>query len=128
VLVVGSGNVVHNLGRIDLATPDEGTPWAQRFDEEARALMTSAPGDMERLRAHADFGLAVPTPDHFIPALYVAGLAAASGGRAEVLVDGYVGGSLSMTSYTLDADCVVEPVPARGSAPLPDVPPDETNL
>ena len=40
VLVVGSGNVVHNLGRIDWNKPDAGFDWAQGFDEDAREIMT----------------------------------------------------------------------------------------
>lgn len=128
VLIVGSGNVVHNLGRMDPHQVDTGTAWAQRFDEEARAAMTStAPGGVLDLQSHGDFDMAVPTPDHFIPLLYLAGLAEAAGRPADVLVDGYAYGSLSMTSYTLDA--AVEVDSAGAPAPeLPPVPPDSTNL
>jgi 4,5-DOPA dioxygenase extradiol len=100
VLVIGSGNVVHNLGGVSRAMPDAGFDWAQRFDEHAKELMLSDPGAVPRLDGHRDFDLAVPTPDHFLPLLYVAGMAGATGTAAEVLVDGYAYGSLSMTSYT----------------------------
>jgi 4,5-DOPA dioxygenase extradiol len=103
VLIVGSGNVVHNLGRIDWARPSGAFDWAQRFDEAAREHMTAVPADVIELQAHPDFSLAVPTPDHFIPLLYLAGLADAAGRRTSTLVDGYAYGSLSMISYTLDA-------------------------
>jgi 4,5-DOPA dioxygenase extradiol len=112
VLVVASGNVVHNLGRMDPRMTDAGTDWAQRFDEDARALMTSDPASVTRLSEHRDFPLAVPTPDHFIPLLYLAGLAQAAGGAAEILVDGYAYGSLSMTAYTLGLSDAPRAVPS----------------
>ena len=102
VLIVASGNVVHNLRRIDPSQPDGAFDWAQSFDDAAAEIMTNAPADLGKLQDHADFRLAVPTPDHFIPLLYLAGLATAAGETADVLVDGYAMGSLSMTSYTLD--------------------------
>lgn len=104
VLIVGSGNVVHNLGAIDPSVPDGGFGWAQRFDEAARTLVLDDPADAARLREHGDYRAAVPTPDHFIPLLYFAGVVAAQGGGAGVLTDGCAYGSLSMTSYTLGAD------------------------
>ena len=103
VLIVGSGTVVHNLGRIEPSMPDGAFDWAQRFDDDAAGIMTSAPDDLVSLQRHEDFTLAAPTPDHFIPLLYIAGLASAAAETASVLVDGYAMGSLSMTSYTLGA-------------------------
>ncbi|HEX3394570.1 MAG TPA: 4,5-DOPA dioxygenase extradiol [Acidimicrobiales bacterium] len=135
VVIVGSGNVVHNLGQMNWASPDSGENWAQRFDEQARSVMTSSPGDATGLQAHGDYDRAVPTPDHFIPLLYLAGLAGASGRPAEVMVDGYAYGSLSMTSFTLDAHG--DAAPPRpddgdadtGGAPGPvGVPADESNI
>jgi 4,5-DOPA dioxygenase extradiol len=101
IFIVASGNVVHNLHSIDFSRPDGGLDWAHRFDDAAREAMTSSPGDVVALRDHPDFAKAVPTPDHFIPLLYLAGLAGEAGSRADVLVDGYMYGSLSMTAYTL---------------------------
>ena len=127
VLIIGSGNVVHNLREVDWSAPDKGEPWAQRFDEAARELMASAPADAAALQTHPDFRRAAPTPDHFIPLLYLAGLAGAAGRPAQVLIDGYAYGSLSMTAYTLDVDCP-QPLDDGGSPPLPPVPADETNV
>src|ERR1700681_3327947 len=62
VLVIASGNVVHNLGLMDARSPTSGTDWAQRFDEDTRATMTSAPGTIGETSRHSDFHLAVPTP------------------------------------------------------------------
>lgn len=110
--------------------PDSGFDWAQRFDDAARSHMTSSPQDLAALRGHMDFGASVPTPDHFIPFLYIAGLASAAGSMADVLVDGYTYGSLSMTSYTIDANWPEEEHSGGAAAALPDpdlVPPDDTN-
>lgn len=128
VLVVGSGNIVHNLRRLDGANPDGGFDWAQRFDDAARELLQSDPGAVARLAEHPDFDAAVPTPDHFIPMLYLAGLAAASGERPEALVDGCSLGSLSMTSYGIGVHAG-RPTSTEGAAPIPtDVPAENTNL
>jgi 4,5-DOPA dioxygenase extradiol len=130
VLIMASGNVVHNLRRVDWAAPDRGFDWAQRFDEAVRTAMTEAPGGVLDLRRHSDFALAVPTPDHFIPLLYVAGLAHAAGCGANLLTEGYTYGSISMTSYTLDVDCDDDRRSDDAAAPLPHpsvVPADATN-
>ncbi len=108
VMIVASGNVVHNLGRIDWQRPEAAFDWAVRFDEAARNVMTSEPARVSDLATHPDYPLAVPTAEHFVPLLYFAGLAQASGKPAQVLVDGYAMGSLSMTSYS-----IVKPGQAR---------------
>ena len=64
---------------MDWKLADDGYDWAQRFDEDAQERACSTdPTEFATLDAHRDFGHAVPTPDHFIPALYLAGLAGAS--------------------------------------------------
>ncbi|WP_447713372.1 4,5-DOPA-extradiol-dioxygenase [Mycobacterium sp. C31M] len=97
ILVLGSGNIVHNLRLMDSGFADAGFDWAARFDEEARRILTTTPAEVLTLQEHPDFAAAVPTPDHFIPMVYFAGLAGTR--PATVLVDGYAYGSLSMTSY-----------------------------
>jgi 4,5-DOPA dioxygenase extradiol len=135
VLVVGSGNIVHNLGRIDWRQPEAGFDWAQRFNQAAlQGLTEGSPAALVDLARHADYRDAVPTPDHYLPAVYLAGLAEAAGQSCRVLVDGYTYGSLSMTSLTLGAPDLPVPEPtgfSEGAAPVPDpdiVPPDDTNL
>jgi 4,5-DOPA dioxygenase extradiol len=130
ILVISSGNVVHNLRSVDPSQPDSGFDWAHRFDDAAREIMTSRPSDVISLRGHTDFRQAVPTPDHFIPLLYLAGLAAAEEASPQVLVDGYSYGSLSMTSYTLDTAPPEFDATAATAAALPDpsiIPADQTN-
>jgi 4,5-DOPA dioxygenase extradiol len=91
--------------------------------------MLTAPTDVARLDAHRDYDLAVPTPDHFLPLLYVAGVAGATSTQAEVLVDGYAYGSLSMTSYTVGMTTPAVPDGVGFAAPLPDGPPaDGANI
>jgi 4,5-DOPA dioxygenase extradiol len=130
VLIVGSGNVVHNLRRIDWSQPDGAFAWAQRFDDDAREHMTTSAAGVLALADHADLPMAVPTPDHFLPLLYLAGLADVDGTGCDVLVDGYTYGSLSMTSYTLGADCPPAGHVTAAAAELPEpslVPPEATN-
>jgi 4,5-DOPA dioxygenase extradiol len=101
VLIVGSGNVVHNLRLIDWQSPGEGTDWAHRFDDAMREIMTRDATDLGTAASHQDYRLAVPTPDHFLPLAYVAGLSAAANTPTTTLIDGYEMGSLSMTAYQL---------------------------
>ena len=130
VLIVGSGNVVHNLGDMNWSLGDDGFDWAMRFDEQVKSQMLSAPADALRLCDDRDYRAAAPTPDHFIPMLYFAGLAGAHGDAdVGVLVEGCAYGSISMTSYTLGSPCGPAPLVERGvPTPPVDVPADESNI
>lgn len=126
VLILASGNVVHNLRRIDWNVKNSGTDWAHRFDDAVMEQMTEDPAGILKMAEHPDYDLAVPTPDHFIPLLYTAGLAAESG-DVRPIVKGYAFGSISMTCYGVDVedlDCAE----GDNAALLPeDVPADQTN-
>lgn len=129
VLIIGSGNVVHNLRAIDWSKRDEGFDWAHRFDDKARAILTEKPGDVLELTDHPDYARAVPIADHFTPLLYIAGLAIESGRPLDTLVSGYSFGSLSMTAYALEAPRIGGGE-SRPAANLPDpatIPTADTN-
>jgi 4,5-DOPA dioxygenase extradiol len=128
IMVLASGNIVHNLGLIQWNRPDAAFDWAERFDDVVARQLAEAPGDILRVTEHPDFAAAVPTPDHFIPLLYVAAMAAEQGAKLDALVRGYAMGSISMSCYGLGAEglgCAE----GEGSASLPaDVPADQTNI
>ncbi len=99
VLVFGSGNITHDLRDAfqRLRSGDESTPeWADRFDVEvARALESHDGDELARLVA-TDLGRrAHPTPDHYLPLLYVAGAADARD-VVSFPISGFSAGSLSM--------------------------------
>ena len=128
ILILASGNVVHNLSRVQWNRPDAAFDWAERFDDAVVDQLATNPGDILRLTSHADYAMAVPTPDHFIPLLYAAGLAAADEGAAEPFLRGYAMGSISMTCYGVGLDETPNGQ-AIGAAGLPaDVPADQTNI
>ena len=99
VLVMGSGNVVHNLRATDRGTPDgpvASRPWAQSFDDAVKAALAGrddrALVGYEKL---AGASTAVATPDHYFPFLYALG-AAGTGERAKTVYEGFQSGTLSM--------------------------------
>ncbi|MCS3731540.1 4,5-DOPA-extradiol-dioxygenase [Bradyrhizobium betae] len=127
VLVLSSGNVVHNLGLVEWNRPTEGADWAHRFDEAVMRQMAEDPAAILKLNQHPDFARSVPTPDHYIPLLYTAGIAAAEG-RSQPLIRGYSLGSLSMTSYNVGPELSL-PATAEGISEMPgNVPADQTNI
>ncbi len=128
VLILASGNVVHNLRRLDWRNQDSGEDWAYRFDDAAASLMTERPAEIGELQKHPDYAAAVPTPDHFLPLLYIAGIAAASGAGAVPLVRGCTLGSVSMTCYGVGMDGIDCTDGGLAAGVPEDVPPDQTNL
>jgi 4,5-DOPA dioxygenase extradiol len=127
VLIMGSGNVVHNLRRVQWDKPDSAFDWAERFDDAVAGQLENDPGNILKLTTHPDYALAVPTPDHFIPLLYIAGLAAESGEPMEALIRGYAMGSLSMSCYDIGAGLACRE--EEGAATIPEnVPPDQSNI
>ena len=128
VMVVASGNVVHNLRQVQWSRPNAAFDWAERFDDAVAQRLADAPADILRLVEHDDFAAAVPTPDHFIPLLYLAGMAAEEGVSLKALVRGYAMGSISMTCFGLDADGL-SCTDAEGAAGIPsDVPAEQSNI
>lgn len=129
VLLLGSGNVVHNLRAMDWKQPESAFDWNRHFDADTKHLLAERPGDAAALMRHPDYALAAPTAEHFLPLLYLAGGAAAAGAGADVLVEGPAYGSLSMTSYTVGADCPRDETASGGAAAVPrGVPADSSNL
>lgn len=127
VMIVASGNVVHNLARVQWNKPDAAFDWAESFDDAVLEQLARAPEDILKVAEHSDYNLAVPTPDHFIPMLYLAGLAAEDG-KAQALIRGYAMGSLSMTCYGVGTHGG-EAEKGDGAATLPQgVPADQTNI
>lgn len=102
VLVIGSGDIVHNLHTYAWGRhPVEPFDWAVRFDSRVRALIGAH--DHAPLVAYdtiPDAKLAVPTPDHYLPLLYVLG-ASQPEDPVAFFADGFDGGSVSMTGVKL---------------------------
>jgi len=96
VLVAGSGNVVHNL-RLMKRGGGPAFDWAVRFNEKVREALASCDHRtlIEFERLDEDARLAVPTPEHYLPLLYVAALQREDE-QMSLVVDGYEMGSLSM--------------------------------
>ena len=100
VLLFGSGNVVHNLRMLDWNKEGEGFDWAYEFDEYIceNILNKNHENVVNFRRAGEAAKLAVPTPDHFYPLLYVLG---ASDEEDKISIYNKSGelGSLTMTSF-----------------------------
>jgi 4,5-DOPA dioxygenase extradiol len=100
VLIVGSGNLVHNLHTYAWGRhPREPYDWAVRFETAAKDIMLA--GDYKPLINYdvlgQDAALSIPTPDHYLPLLYVLALRQSDEG-IRFPVEGVDGGSISMLS------------------------------
>ncbi|MGC9195443.1 MAG: 4,5-DOPA dioxygenase extradiol [Syntrophobacteraceae bacterium] len=106
VLIVGSGNIVHNLSEYSWeAAAPFAFDWARRFEQRVRQLLAARDDasliDYGRLGRDAE--LSIPTPDHYLPLLYVLG--ASNAGTAPLPlsfpVEGIDGGSMSMLAVQI---------------------------
>ncbi|MFN4886399.1 MAG: 4,5-DOPA dioxygenase extradiol [Bacteroidota bacterium] len=99
VLLVGSGNLVHNLSEINWSTPDDGTSWAIEAQTGISKALKSK--DLRFFKEIDKMGVAykgaIPTPDHYWPALYA--LAAMGKDELQMFNEYYAYGSLSMHSF-----------------------------
>ena len=102
ILIIGSGNMVHNLRMVawdKLNEPGFGYDWAHQMNHRFKALIME--GDDQSLIRYEQLGLearyAIPTPEHYLPLLYVLGLRK-PGESIRFFNDKALGGSLTMTS------------------------------
>lgn len=102
ILIIGSGNMVHNLGVIDWHNPDGGFDWAQEASTRMKQLITSGDhGSLVNYAANGKaFQLSIPTPEHYLPLLYTLAL---KGEKDPVSLfnDRLVMGSIAMTSLRI---------------------------
>ena len=102
VLIIGSGNMVHNLHIMNWKLPDSGYDWAEEINNKFKSLIVA--GDHNSLLHYDRLGegakLAIPTPDHYFPLLYSLGLKDKSE-SVEFFNDKTVMGSVSMTSLKI---------------------------
>lgn len=106
VLIVGSGNMVHNLRMVawdKLNTDNYGYDWAIEASDKMKKFILS--GDHQQLvnfqSQGKEFNLAIPTPEHYLPLLYSLALKGENE-RVSLFNDKAVGGSLTMTSLKID--------------------------
>lgn len=103
ILVIGSGNIVHNLHAYAWGnSKSRPYDWAVRFENHARELLLS--GNDASLTAYEKLGrdamLSIPTPDHYLPLLYVLGLRRKND-PVSFPVQGIEGGSVSMLAVQI---------------------------
>ncbi len=100
VLIFASGQIVHNLRLTNFRMRDSGYDWAVRFEEAVYQTMIKDPASVASLEKHPDYLLASPTPDHFLPLVYLAALAEKDDPARAILRDCSFGSS-SLSSYAV---------------------------
>lgn len=103
VLILGSGNIVHNLGGFNWRNQQQAPPgWATDFEAWNRGkLLSGRAGDLvECLSLGETAKLSAPSPDHYLPLLYLAALQTAQD-DVSFPVEGFDGGTMSMLSVLL---------------------------
>lgn len=105
ILIIGSGNIIHNLRMVDWANfnkDNHGYDWAKEAHADFNKFMLD--GDFKSLINYQNhskaWNLAIPTPDHYLPLLYTLGLKNNSE-ELQLFNDKFVAGSLSMTSVKI---------------------------
>ena len=99
-LILGSGNIVHNLRCLEWDNPG-GSPQAIEFDQSiTKAVLSKDIDTLINYQAQPHAAYAVPTPDHFLPLLYVLG--ASQDSSPKVFNQTYNTGALSMTSFIFE--------------------------
>jgi 4,5-DOPA dioxygenase extradiol len=105
ILIIGSGNMVHNLKMVDwnkINQREFGYEWALKMDNQFKKLISN--GDPKPLINYENLGsaarLAIPTPEHYLPLLYSLGIRG-SNEAVSFFNDKAVGGSITMTSVKI---------------------------
>jgi len=102
VLVLGSGNLVHNLSLMRWQHDESPYPWAEEFNAQAKELI--AAGELDRLADYHSLGqaarLSIPTNEHYLPLLYALALRAPED-PVTFFADGIVLASISMLSVRI---------------------------
>lgn len=105
VLIVGSGNMVHNLGMVNWQNPSGGYDWANEMNATFKKLIET--NNHKNLINYSLLGkaaaLAIPTPEHYIPLLYILGLKEEKE-NITFFNDKTIMGSLSMTSVKIESN------------------------
>ncbi|GGH63202.1 4,5-DOPA dioxygenase extradiol [Filimonas zeae] len=106
ILIVGSGNTVHNLRMVawdKMQVPNYGYDWAITANEKMKQMITNS--DHTSLiqfdKQGQEFKLSIPTPEHYLPLLYTLGLQEKDE-KSSIFNDAMVAGSLNMMSVKID--------------------------